>query len=127
MDKTKVSLVIAPIIVSVVCIVLAVNAVVLNAQLNKEKAKVDTLNAQIIELGSSFSDVNVRYNEQVRLVKDLQYSLEAAKRGAEEAKTEVNNLKVINADLGSRLNAALDALQSSAGAEKAIAIENPAE
>ena len=111
MDKTKVSLVIGPIIVSVVCIVLAVNTAVLNSQLNEEKAKWGTLNAEVVKLGSSLSDVNVRYNEQVRIVKDLQYSLEAARRERDEVKTEVNNLRVTNADLKSKLNAGLDALQ----------------
>lgn len=110
-DKTKVSFVIAPIIVSVICIVLAVNAAVLSSQLNKGKAKRGILNAQIIDLEASLSDVNVRYNEQARLVKDLQYSLEATRRERDEAKIEVNNLKVTNTDLKSKLNAGLDVLQ----------------
>jgi len=110
MDKTKVSLVIGPIIVSVVCIVLAVNAAVLNSQLNEEKTKLVTLNAEIVKLGPSLSDANVRYNEQVRLVKDLQYSLEATRREKDELKIEVNDLRATNADLKSKLNVDLDAL-----------------
>lgn len=106
MDKTKISLIVAPVVVSIICIVLAVNVGVLASQLNAERSKAEAFNSQIIELERQLSDARGRYDEQVRIARDLQYSLDAARREVENAKNEVGVLRSANADLEARLRAA---------------------
>lgn len=108
MDKTKVSLVAAPILVSIICIILAVNVAVASSRLDAEKAKAAGLNARIQELGSLLADANRR----AQMSQDLQNSLNAAKVEIDGAKQQIAALSSENTDLKTRLETAMDALKT---------------
>jgi len=112
MDKTRVTLVTAAVVVSFVCIVLAANAVILSSKLNTEKARSRALSAQVTDLRASLSDIAVGYNKQVKIVKELQYSLDAARRETGDVRKEIDILKADNRNLKGRLDGALNALQA---------------
>ena len=118
MEKNKAYLIAAPIVVSLICVVLAVNLVTANSRLNAERAKVAELNTQIVNFVPQLSGLQARYDEQVRIVRDLQNSLDAARR-------EAQILRAANSDLEARLNAASAALQASSGTTES-APETPA-
>ena len=115
-DKTKIQLVIAPAVVSLFCIVLAVNAAISKSQLNAERAKTTSLNRQVVDLEvrykqaagfeAQISDVKSNYDG---LIKNLQYSLDTARREADIARREADALRATNSDLERRLNVALNA------------------
>ncbi len=119
MDKTKIHLIIAPGVVSLICIVLAVNAAIFKTQLNAERAKTTSLNRQIVHSGARYrqvadfeaqmSDIKSRYDG---LIRDLQYSLDVARREAENAKNEADVLRAMNSDLEARLKTSLKTLEN---------------
>lgn len=111
MGKMKFSLTSAAIIVSAVCVLLAVNSAALNVRLNREKSRIGVLDSQVAQLKAELSDIKMKYNEEARFVKDLKYSLEAAKREAEDIRIKADNLEKVNRDLEARLDAGLNALQ----------------
>ena len=109
MDKAKIHSVVAPVVVSLFCIVIAANAAIFKTQLNRERASTESLNRQVIDLGAQL-------DQQVVTVKDLQNSLDAARRDADAARRDVNalrreadGLRASNSDLERRLDAALKA------------------
>ncbi|MFH1854672.1 MAG: hypothetical protein ABH815_05110 [Candidatus Omnitrophota bacterium] len=125
MDKTKVSLIIAPVVVSIICIILAVNVTIAKSQMNIEKAKAVGLNNRVQELGLKLSDANMR----ARLAQDLQIALNAAKQEAAAAKQEVETvrqqitaLNSENSDLKARLSTAMEALRTPVVAAPAPAV-----
>ena len=108
MKKNKAYFIAASIVVGLICIVLAVNIATLGSQLKAEKAKVGALDGQIVDFEKHLSDAQTRYNEQVRIIRDLQDSLDIVRR-------EVETLRAANSDLEARLNAASAALQALPG------------
>ncbi len=107
MDKNKLYLIVAPAVVSLICIVLAVNAASLGSQLNAETAKVAELNAQVANLGTQLAN----QDDQARIINDLQSSLDAARRDADAARREAEGLRTANSDLEARLSAATPAAE----------------
>lgn len=99
MEKEKAYLIAAPIVVSLICIFLAVNLGIASSQLNTERSKAVNLNAQIANLNVRLSDVESR--------------LDTVRREAEGLRAEAESLRVANRDLTSRLNAASEALEGS--------------
>ncbi len=112
MDKTRVSLVTAAVVLSIVCIVLAANAVILSSKLSTEKARSKALSAQVTDLRTSLSDITVGYNKQVKIVKELRYSLDAARKETGDVRKEIDTLKADNRNLKGRLDGVLNALQA---------------
>ncbi|MBU4343083.1 MAG: hypothetical protein KJ902_02640 [Candidatus Omnitrophica bacterium] len=111
MDKNKLYSMIIPILVSLICIVLAVNLASARSQLNSARARVAELNSQIVNFAPQISGLKMKYDEQVRIVSDSQNSLNAARNEAESAKNEAERLRSANTDLENRLNAAAAVLQ----------------
>jgi biopolymer transport protein ExbB/TolQ len=111
MEKAKTNLLIAFVVVTLVCIILVVNAIALNTQLNALRPKAAKSDA----LESELADLKVKYDGQARLIRDLQNSLDIARRDAESLRGANASLKATNTDLEARLNAALTASQASAG------------
>ncbi|MDP8229594.1 MAG: hypothetical protein P9L93_00650 [Candidatus Gorgyraea atricola] len=108
MDKNKLYLIAAPAVVSLICIVLAVNATSLGSQLNTERAKAAGLNTQVISLGTQLAS----QAGQAGMINDLQGSLDAARRDADAARgeldaarREVEGLRAANSNLEVRLSA----------------------
>lgn len=114
MDRVKITTIVAPILVSLICIVLAVNVGITNSKLNFEKAENARANERIIRLAAQLSNVKTGSNAQAKLVSDLQFSLDVARKETETAKQEVESLKQAKISLESRLNAASQALTVSA-------------
>ena len=120
MDKAKIHSVVAPVVVSLFCIVIAANAAIFKTQLNRERASTESLNRQVIDLGAQL-------DQQVGIVKDLQYSLDVAGRGmdvakreADAAKREAEALRVANSDLETRLDAVLKAASGLSDSAKSV-------
>ena len=101
MEKNKAYLVVVPVVMSLICIVLAVNAVMLGSQLNAERARATGLNAQIVNLGAQLAG----YNDQAGIINDLRSSLDAARKDADAARREAETLRAANSDLEVRLSA----------------------
>jgi chromosome segregation ATPase len=110
MEKAKANLLIAFVVVTIVCIIMVVNAAALNTQLNTLRPKAERCDALEAEL----TDLKGKYDEQVGRVRDLQNSLDIARRDAESLRGTNASLKATNTDLEARLNAALTASQASA-------------
>jgi len=104
MDKNKIYSMAGPVLVTLFCIVLAVNLSSARSQLNSTRARVAELNSQIVSLVPQISGLKMRHNEEVKIVSDLQNSLNSARNEAER-------LIRANADLESRVNAAALALK----------------
>jgi predicted nucleic acid-binding Zn-ribbon protein len=119
MEKTKIYMVIAPVLVSVICIILAVNVAIAGSQLQVEKAKVSGLNVRIEEMGAQLADANKR----ARTAQDLQVSLQAARAEIDAAKQQIASLVTENSDLMSRLDAAVNVLKAPSAADLAPAEE----
>lgn len=100
MDKVKINLIVAIVIVAIVSIILAGYAANLVSQLNTEKATSVELNARVMDLQAKLSDANKRADNQLSLTNSLQSSLDAARR-------EADNLKAMNAELDLKLKAAI--------------------
>jgi len=101
MEKKKAYLIVVPVVMSLICIVFAVNAVRLGSQLNAERARATGLNTQIVNLGAQLAG----YNDQAGIINDLQSSLDAARRDTDAARREVETLRAANSDLEVRLSA----------------------
>jgi len=114
MDKNKIYSMAGPVLVTLFCIVLAVNLTSARSQLNSTRARVAELNSQIVNFTPQISGLKMRYDEQVRIVSDLQNSLNAARNETESARNEAERLRRANADLENRLNAAAVALKTPA-------------
>ena len=120
MDKNKLYLIAAPAVVSLICIVLAVNAASLGSQLNSEREKAAGLNAQVISLGAQLTG----QAGQAGIINDLQSSLDAARIDADAARRDVDAVRrdadavrrqaealmAANSDLEARLGAQAAAL-----------------
>lgn len=113
MDKTKLSLVAAPIVISIICIFLAVNVAVARSQLNAEKAIADSLRAQIVDIRGQL----VEAQKQSETVRELRDSLDRAQKELAAAKQEAMTLNEQKTDLEARLNSAMEALQEPAGTD----------
>ncbi len=107
MDKNKIYSMAGPVLVTLFCIVLAVNLSSARSQLNSTRARVAELNSQIVSFVPQISGLKMRYDEEVKIVSDLQNSLNSARNEAER-------LIRANADLESRVNAAALALKAPA-------------
>ena len=90
MEKNKVYSIVVPVVMSLICIVLAVNAVTLGSQLNAERARAAGLNTQIVNLGAQLAG----YNDQAGIINDLRSSLDAARREAETLRAANSDLEV---------------------------------
>ncbi|MBU4312443.1 MAG: hypothetical protein KJ706_06975 [Candidatus Omnitrophica bacterium] len=100
MEKDKLNSAVTPIVVSLICVVLAMYAITSSAELNAEKARSVALNVEMINIGIQIADVKARYDEQVRVNGDLRSSLDAtrrdldvARRDLDVARTEMETLK----------------------------------
>jgi predicted DNA-binding protein (UPF0251 family) len=119
MEKTKVYMVIAPVLVSVICIILAVNVAIAGSQLQVEKAKVSGLNVRLQDLGVQLADANKR----AKTAYDLQVSLQAVRSELDAARQKIASLISENQDLKSRFETAVSALKSPSTADVAPAAE----
>jgi len=72
-------LVIALVLVSIICIIFAVTALGLTSSLKAERAKVASLDKEILALQRDF---DIMMNEQANIIGDLRSSLESAKEEA---------------------------------------------
>ncbi|MFH1478967.1 MAG: hypothetical protein ABIG92_04235 [Candidatus Omnitrophota bacterium] len=107
MKKQQFSNTIAPAIVIIICIVLAVNTTILNVKLGKAESKavfVKNLEGQVLDLRSKLEEQRIASEE--------------LKKSLSEADKDLEDFRVINADLESRLKGALDALQGPSGEVK---------
>lgn len=119
MDKAKISMVIAPVLVSIICVILAVNVAIARSQLEAEKAKVTGLDSRIQDIGIQLADANKR----ARVAQDLQVSLQAARGEIDTARQQIASLNSENSDLKARLDAAMNALKAPSAASVAPVAE----
>ena len=110
MDKTKA----VPIIMSLICVVLAVYAVSAASELNAERSTVTMLNAQVVDMGAQLAGTVAKDDEQIRVARDMQNSLDNTRGELNNVRGELNNIR-----------AELEALRAAAPA--AAAITAPAE
>jgi|GEM_PF-4199389 len=112
MEKAKTNLLIALVVVSIVCLILVVNVVALNAQINTLRPKAERCDA----LEKQLQGLKKNYDQQVALVAELRNNFDAAVR-------EANSLRATNSDLQARLNAALATIQASTQTKESSASE----
>src|SRR3989338_7359955 len=123
MAKDKV--VIASIAVAVICVVVAGSY---SVQLKAERIKVLQLSSKIDGYEAELLLVNSKYEAQKKLVADLQYSIDNERKNLENAKGEIEALRLDKENLESRLNAAANILQAPADVtESSSEISAPAE
>ena len=90
MEKDKLNSAVTPIVVSLICVVLAMYAITSSAELNAEKARSVALNVEMINIGIQIADVKARYDEQVRVNGDLRSSLDATRRDLDVARRDLD-------------------------------------
>ena len=123
MAKNK--LVIASIAVAVICVIFSG---IYSAQLKAERIKTLQLTNKIEEYKAELSLVNSQYEAQKNLAADLQYSIDNERKNLENAKGEIEALRLDKENLESRLNAAVNILQAPADVtESSSKISAPAE
>jgi len=123
MAKNK--LVIASIAVAVICVIFSG---IYSAQLKAERIKTLQLTNKIEEYKAGLSLVNSQYEAQKNLAADLQYSIDNERKNLENAKGEIEALRLDKENLESRLNAAVNILQAPADVtESSSKISAPAE
>ena len=105
MEKTKFYMVIAPVLVSVICVILALNVAIAKSQLQAEKAKATGLNARIQELGIQLADAN------------------KARAEIDATKQQIASLVTENSDLKTRLDTAVNVLRAPSASDVAPAAE----
>ncbi len=89
MDKTKA----VPIVVSLICVVLAVYAVSATSELNAKRSTVTMLNAQVVDIGAQLTGTIAKYDEQVRVARDLQNSLDTTRGELNNVRAELEALR----------------------------------
>jgi len=104
-DKEKINLIIAPVLVSLICVVLAVNVGMAKSQLNAERAKLLTFDKKLDDLNEQLVAAKGKYNEKENIISDLQNSLQAARQETINAQTEIANLKTAVSELEGTLQA----------------------
>ena len=117
-DRSRLALLTAPIVVSAICLFLGVNVGVITAELNAQTSLSTVFTTQIADLQSELTNTQAKFYEQNNTINELHASLEVAKtetdtakKESETAKNEVNTLKTANNDLTSRLNSVIEALE----------------
>jgi len=116
MDKNKFYSVVVPVVMSLICVVLSLKAIVNssqlqagNMQLDIQKAKVISLDKQVAQLEAKLSEVMGMYDGEVRRINKLQVSLDAARE-------QIATLKADKSELKAKLNAALSEVDPSSTA-----------
>jgi len=113
MDQEKLKSTVAPIVVSLICVVLAVHVGIANSKLNVEMVRSAQFNAEIVQLEAQLSEATAKYEKEVTFVSDLQYSFDVVRKEVDAIKIEASSLKETNTDLEARLDAAAEALNPS--------------
>ncbi|MFH1782409.1 MAG: hypothetical protein ABH848_02200 [Candidatus Omnitrophota bacterium] len=94
MKKDKLLTTIGPVIVIIVCALLAINVIALNTKLSNVKVKL----VKVYELEKQVENLRANYEKQYKIAEGLQKDIE--------------DLQIINADLETRLKGAMNALSA---------------
>ncbi|MBU3912243.1 MAG: hypothetical protein KKD90_06640 [Candidatus Omnitrophica bacterium] len=119
MDKVKIALIAAVVVLGIICVAMARNTEAVKSRINSGKEK---FNTKILDLETQLAEAN----KQAGMAIDLQNSLNMAMQQVNQANQQVDQAnRQINAlvseknDLETRLNTAINALQPTSDLEEA--------